>query len=305
MKIALASDLHLEFAPISLTNDQGADALILSGDIMVAKRLGDNDPLNLMGEATASHRFHTFMQECSERFPHVLYVAGNHEHYNGDYIVTLSKLKEKFAYLTNVHILDKEYVTIDDVTFIGGTLWTDMNKQDSYTLYSMKSMMNDFRIVKNSNRKVSRKVPLYRKGEDGKYLKNENGYMIEDGFIFKEDVSTFSPEDAVADHFKMIEYIKHVVSEMHDEKFVVIGHHAPSKLSIKPRYEHDTIMNGGYSSDLSEFMLDRPQIKVWTHGHTHDKFDYTIGSTRVICNPRGYKGYEESAEQFELQYFEV
>ena len=58
-------------------------------------------------------------------------------------------------------------------------------------------------------------------------------------------------------------------------------------------------MNGAYSSDLSEFILDNPEIKVWTHGHTHDNFDYMIGSTRIICNPRGYKGYEEQAEHFD------
>ena len=305
MKIALASDLHLEFGTISLTNDKNADVLILSGDIMVAERLGDCDLLNLMGEATTSFRFHTFMQECSERFPNVIYVAGNHEHYDGDYAITLSKLKEKFSYLKNVHILDKEQVTLNDITFIGGTLWTDMNKEDSLTLFHIKRAMNDFRIVENSNRMVSRKVPVYKKDQEGNYLKDENNYLIDDGFKFKQEVSTFSPEDAVEDHHKMMEYIKHVVAGMHDKKFVVVGHHAPSKMSTKPRYQHDTLMNGGYSSDLSEFMLDHPQIKVWTHGHTHDKFDYMIGSTRVICNPRGYIGYEDCADRFELEYFDV
>ena len=51
-------------------------------------------------------------------------------------------------------------------------------------------------------------------------------------------------------------------------------------------------MNGGYASDLSDFILDHPQIKLWTHGHMHQCFDYMIGSTRVVCNPRGYEGYE-------------
>jgi hypothetical protein len=58
-------------------------------------------------------------------------------------------------------------------------------------------------------------------------------------------------------------------------------------------------MNGGYSSDLEQFILDYPQIKVWTHGHTHDTFDYMIGQCRVICNPRGYVGYEERAQEFD------
>ncbi len=33
----------------------------------------------------------------------------------------------------------------------------------------------------------------------------------------------------------------------------------------------------GYSSDLNDFIMDHPQIKLWTHGHTHEDFDYMIG----------------------------
>jgi Icc-related predicted phosphoesterase len=88
-------------------------------------------------------------------------------------------------------------------------------------------------------------------------------------------------------------------------KVVVVGHHAPSNQSIKPKYRDDAIMNGAYSSDLSEFILDHPKIKFWIHGHTHDVFDYMIGPTRVLCNPRGYFGYEQRAYEFKLKYFEV
>jgi hypothetical protein len=58
-------------------------------------------------------------------------------------------------------------------------------------------------------------------------------------------------------------------------------------------------MNGAYSSDLNDFILDHPQIKLWTHGHTHEPFDYMIGSTRIVCNPRGYSGYEARADEFD------
>ena len=283
MKIALASDLHLEFGPISLEND-GADVLILSGDIIVANDLKERDVYNIKGYADRSNKFHTFFEECCSRFPHVIYVAGNHEHYHGDFKHTVEHLRTHLGYLRNLHILEREYVTIDDVTFIGGTLWTDMNNGDSLTLYHMRTMMNDFRIVKNSNREVN------FKDTEGK---------------FHTRTAKFCPEDAYEEHVKMKEFIRHVIEGLFDEKFVVVGHHAPSKQSTKPRYKEDTLMNGGYSSDLSEFMLDHPQIKLWTHGHTHDKFDYMIGSTRVLCNPRGYIGYEDCADRFTLEYVEV
>jgi hypothetical protein len=64
-------------------------------------------------------------------------------------------------------------------------------------------------------------------------------------------------------------------------------------------------MNGAYNSRLEDFILARPGIKLWTHGHTHEDFDYMIGSTRVVCNPRGYIDYEDRADHFKLKYVEV
>jgi hypothetical protein len=86
---------------------------------------------------------------------------------------------------------------------------------------------------------------------------------------------------------------------------VVCTHHAPSKSSEHPRYAHDTLMNGAYNSKLDNFIMDRPGIKLWTHGHTHEDFDYMIKSCRVVCNPRGYINYEDRADRFQLRVVEV
>ena len=269
MKIAICSDLHLEFDTISLENTENADVLILSGDICVAKNLTKKDNYDILDRFGRSEKWHKFFQECCERFPHVIYIMGNHEHYHGDYNDTVTILRGRLGYLANLHILDKEMVQFNDVSFICGTLWTDMNKEDSLTLLHMKGMMNDFRCVMNGGNR------------------------------------RFLPEDSVVDHREMLDYIRLMIEGKFDQKFVVVGHHSPSKASTHPRYADEQIMNGGYSSDLSEFILDHPQIKLWTHGHTHHKFDYMIGSTRIVCNPRGYIHYEPEADNFELQFIEV
>lgn len=310
MKIAVCSDIHLEFGPIELKNPGDVDVLVLSGDICVDVDLDMRDRRQTeMGFARKrSESFHDFFEKCGEEFPHVIYVAGNHEHYHGDYATTLGNLKRKLAYIKNLYVLDREVKKIDDVTFIGGTLWTDMNKEDPLTLFHMKSMMNDFRCVKNSNRSVYRTVPLYKK-KDGseEYELNEKGFMIEIGSKKKESPAIFSAEDAVEDHKKMVEFINVVTAQLGENtnKYVVCGHHAPSRQSTHPRYADDTLMNGGYSSDLEQLMLDRPCIKLWTHGHTHEPFDYYVGETRIVCNPRGYIGYESRASEFELKVVEV
>ena len=314
MKIAICSDIHLEFGDINLQNTDNADVLILGGDICVAADIGRPDKDNLF-EGARSHRITDFFKRCSFQFPHVIYIMGNHEHYNGDFATSGNKIKSMLEsnMLSNVYLLDKEIKTIDDVTFVGGTLWTDMNEHNEMTMNHVSQRMNDFRCVRNSLRMISRKVPIYELNagytEDGKngnkYLTRENGSYIEIGHKRKEEASHFSPEDAYDDHKKMIGYIQSVIEGKFDQKFVVVGHHAPSKLSTHPRYVHDTLMNGAYSSSLDDFIVDHPQVKLWTHGHTHEDFDYMIGSTRIVCNPRGYINYEGRADNFQLKTVEI
>lgn len=283
MKIALASDLHLEFQDINLKNTEGAEVLILSGDIMVADYMHDHpapDPYTPGGsmrdyghKMLMSIRFRDFLRRVSFEFPHVVYVAGNHEFYHGKWKGSIEDLRFQCAQLPNVHFLENDIWKHNDYTFIGCTLWTDCNNGDPLTLHCLSDMMNDFRIIRN----------------------DELGY------------TKLRPAHTLSRHVQSKQYIKNIVAEKGDEKFVVVGHHAPSKLSTHERYQHQvhSTMNGGYSSDLSEFIMERPQIKLWTHGHTHELFDYNIGDTRVVCNPRGYAGYEESADIFELKVVEV
>jgi len=275
MKINVISDLHLDFADLTLP---GGDVLILSGDVCEAKHVKkdmyNKDMVMLEHERKDQRpdRYYRFFEEECAKYREVVMVMGNHEHYGFQYQKTYAHIASQLP--DNVTLLENETHTIDDVVFVGATLWTDMNKGDSLTMFHMKSMMNDYRQVT----------------------------------MFNEAKSTYhrlTPERTVEDHHKSRMYIRDVVEANPTSKVVVVTHHAPSKASIKPKYAGDHLMNGAYSSDLSEFILDNPQIKLWTHGHTHDVFDYMIGSTRILCNPRGYQNYEERANQFKSDEFEI
>jgi hypothetical protein len=204
---------------------------------------------------------------------------GNHEHYDFDIAITYDRLKAELADLPNIHLLEKETWEHNGITFVGGTLWTDMNKDDDLTLWHCGRAMNDFRLIRNGNRGIS-----------------GGGYA-----------SRWSTEDSMEDHKKMLDYIKIATADYGGipRKFVVVTHHAPSSESIAECYKGDTLMNGAFASDLTDFILDRPQIKLWTHGHMHNKSDYMMGETRVVCNPRGYIGYESCANSFQLKYMEI
>jgi hypothetical protein len=40
-----------------------------------------------------------------------------------------------------------------------------------------------------------------------------------------------------------------------------------------------------FASNMENLILEI-QPRLWIHGH--DNYDYQIGKTRIICNPRGY-----------------
>jgi Icc-related predicted phosphoesterase len=46
-------------------------------------------------------------------------------------------------------------------------------------------------------------------------------------------------------------------------------------------------LNAGFITDLTRLIMQySPEL--WIHGHVHDSFDYRIGATRIVANPRGY-----------------
>jgi len=268
MKIKLVSDLHLEFSDCVITNNDNCDVLILGGDIMVAQDLHDHpEPPNTADQAAVAagiglgrrqekaQRFRDFFKRCSFQFPHVIYIMGNHEFYNGKFYAGIDYMRDEISKYPNIYMLEQDTKIIDDVVFVGGTLWTNMNRRDPLTMHAIEGMMNDFRIIRND----------------------------------KRSYAAMSALDVAVRHDRTLAYIKLMLQEHKDKKCVVVGHHSPSFQSVHEIYKTEYLMNGGYHSDLSEFILDHPQIKLWTHGHTHHPFDYVIGETRIVCNPRGYE----------------
>lgn len=278
MKIAIASDLHLEMGDINLQNIDSADVLILAGDIMVAQDLHDHpEPqvpyppsvISILGSRQRkAQEYRDFIKRVSFQFPHVVVIAGNHEFYHGKWLGSIDTLRAEYSKYPNIHYLERDVFSIDDVMFVGGTLWTNFNKADPITLHAVRDMMNDYRMIRHDGLGYTKLRPAHALGR------------------FRE---TF-------------EYFKLMVGDNKDKKIVVVSHMAPSFLSVHEMYKHEHVMNGAYYSDLSEFILDNPQIKLWTHGHMHNFSDYQIGDTRVVCNPRGYVGHDRPSQDVDPYY---
>lgn len=252
MRIHQMSDLHLEFNhSFRATNPCDADILMLNGDICVAKYL---TPTIDDHKQRIADIFLDFFRVASESYKWVLYIPGNHEHYHGTYVETAWILGEALKQFPNIIVLDNDFVWIDDCKFIGSTLWTDCGERSTLTMEYLKTYLNDFRIINYTNKPWKR----------------------------------FTPLQSAIEHSKALEYISEECDE--EQKVVIMTHHAPSWRSIHSNYKDSKYYFGnfGYFSKLDDFILERPQIKLWTHGHMHNNFDYMIGDTRVLCNPMGY-----------------
>lgn len=273
LKLAIASDLHLEICDLNLQNTVGADVLVLAGDIMVAADLHDHpepatpykpEIIKILGSRQRkASQYRDFIKRVSFQFPHVVVIGGNHEFYHGKWVQSIQTLRNEYGKYPNVHFLENDIVTIEGVTFVGGTLWTDLNRGDPYTVLAIADKMNDYRVIRNDT----------------------HGY------------SKLRPVNTLSRHRKTLDYFREVIDERVDQKIVVVSHMAPSSLSIHEKYKHETVLNGAYYSDLSEFILDRPQIVAWIHGHVHNDAEYEIGNTKILCHPRGYVGSERDSQE--------
>lgn len=274
MKITICSDLHLEFGDFPLIDAPETDVLVLAGDIFITFELTYLN--NLSGSTITglerAKRYFNFITKCCRLYKHVIFLMGNHEHYHGVFNSTARIIKDTFDHIENFHLLNNNVIEIDGTVFLGCTLWTNMNDEDSKTIEIIYEELNDYKRI-----------------------------MFDDELGIRD----FEPEDTIEEHRKSVTFLKNSVRDYVNQKIVVVTHHAPSKNSSHPRRNSDDALNAAYSSDLDSFILENPQIQYWIHGHTHKRYNYRVGETKIVCNPRGYLGIESLASKFQWLVVEV
>ena len=185
--------------------------------------------------------------------PPVLYVPGNHEFYHNAFPGLIDELRRK-ARGTHVHVLENEALEINGIHFFGSTLWSDMNLFGipETAMAAAASGMNDYQAIQSS---TTEKV--------------------------------LTPAETVGWHKQSVQKLEEFFTDHKDpEKSIVISHCTPSIQSLPERYRNNRLAPG-FASNMEDFIL-KHQPRLWIHGHTHDSFDYHIGDTRIVCNPRGY-----------------
>lgn len=204
----------------------------------------------------------------AKRFLHVLITYGNHEWYHSRVWGNEETYWKDKKLPANVHILTDDYKIIDDVVFIGATLWTDFNNADPIAMFHCRGGMNDYECIR-------------MEGDAGPYT----------------SIGTkLTPEHTLAAHYKSRKFIFNALHILRDtvRKSVVFTHHLPTEMSVPKRFKGDLLNHAFFSNIDEDIAFTGPDI--WFHGHTHDSVDYKLGETRIICNPFGYHASQVNKE---------
>lgn len=265
MNIHILSDLHRERFPF--TAQRGPwDLVILAGDI-------DEDT---RGIHWARHSF-----DCP-----VIYIAGNHEYFGGH----LERTRERLQRASDSHVqfLEESSTVLGGIRFLGVTAWTDFSSTGDRLRCTMatRKHFKDFQRIRAANARLSQ------------------------------------PYDFIERNLRAYQWLRAQLAQPFAGPTVVITHHAPSLKSMDqaskasgpacdapaptegtataqtgfqdlgrlshdslPNLDSDKILDGAFANRWDSLMNHAPVL--WVHGHTHVAVDYRLGSTRILCNPKG------------------
>jgi predicted phosphodiesterase len=191
----------------------------------------------------------------------IVFVAGNHEYYHHG-LTNERDSAPDHARAHRVAWLDDTAVVIGGVRFLGATLWTDFKlfgaTSQPLSMVAAAAAMSDYRAI----------------------AVRETGTL------------RITPADTLSLHLKSRAFLERELATAHDGPTVVVTHHCPHRTSVSEKYARDPV-TAAFASNLEPLIL-KYQPALWVHGHTHTSFDYHVGATRIVCNPKGY-GHENRA----------
>jgi Icc-related predicted phosphoesterase len=189
----------------------------------------------------------------------VVFVPGNHEFYDSTLAVARQNAR-RLCKALDVTLLDDCAAEIEGVRFVGGTLWTDFELNGT-AANVVERAMNEAR------------VSLADYGET----------RILDFDTYRQ----MKPQDTVEMHAATRAFLADAFLDPSAVPTVVVTHHAPHRGSLHVRYLNDPV-TPAFVSDMADCIRAWKPL-AWIHGHVHSSFDYFEGSTRIVCNPRGYR----------------
>lgn len=289
-RLHILSDLHLETGPYEIPADLDYHILVAAGDI---------------GPPALSVPWLAAINKP------VVYVFGNHEHWDTDLGEALAEAK-RLAAGTQVHVLEREEVVIFGVRFLGATYWTDIGRGNRWL--RAKARTRDYQRIRIAAW-LARNEARVRK-----FLARAGGYQpgdedCERAYAAIRRHGLFAHETSMLEHADAVRWLGRKLEQPFDGPTVVVTHHSPTYESLRrysgaheldyldPRHyqprseifgrlrDRDAATRiGCYASDDSRLLRRHAdRIALWVHGHLHEGLDFVDEGVRIVCNPRGYR----------------
>jgi len=242
MKFQLASDIHLEIIEIDTgfnPNDDETFKFIIEPQAPI---------LILAGDITAPHAKCTipFLNWCSRNFEHTFWVMGNHEYYTPIVMKKKDILENYRSYCPeNVHILDNQTYCLDNVLFVGTTLWSNIPEEDELEI---QHRINDYRMIYSAN-----------------------GRRI-------------TPQETRAKFHKNLQFIEDTIEANPDKQIVIITHHAPLNSGTSYAGYEGEPTNGAYATHIDLKQDSNVKYWLYGHTHHNaqiKKGNYMVMSNQL------------------------
>lgn len=262
--IQYASDLHVERLPLrvrpmmlaaELVPAPGAQVLVLAGDI------GRDCDGSLA----------TVLDYASTRWPHVVYVTGNHEYYGTeecparDFAVVDAAVAALVRTYPNVHLLTPDQPTWDfadaNIVFVGCTFWSDVDTNAA----GLRARNGDFKCTVATPAFIKALHRRHKTALAGALATTAVASADEDSAASSSSPSSSSP------------------------KVVVVTHHMPSLRLVADKYRGAE--NVSCFASPCEWLF--PGVTAWIYGHTHVTGSQVVDGCLCVVNALGYPGEQE------------
>lgn len=213
----------------------------------------DHDVLVLAGDINSSRWLETSFELFAQGgHKNIIYVPGNHEYYNS------SIFEAEREFLTAKFNIERKFPDVKVNILSPGCLVLDD------VVFIGGCLWTDF-----------------RKDWHAEHAAKKN---IADFTCIKD----FATHDAAGINFYQLQYFKKFYEIYKNKKIVFVSHFLPAYECISEKYRGANLLNNYFANDLGNWIVNLSNT-TWLFGHSHDHTDITIGTTRLVSNPLGYK----------------
>lgn len=214
------------------------------------------DVVFLAGDIHTKNRHEELIEQIPQ-WVEIYMVPGNHEYYDGDFDEVNTFLTGLQKQFDNFTFLNNKAAWLKDGTAVfGGTMFTD------FTLDGI--------------------------GEQW-FARHHAARGIADFGLIGRGNRNWTTADHEEQHAIFCKELQLWKKHTEGKRRIVMTHFMPTAIGTPAIYMNSSL-NPYFTQNMHQYM---PGIDYWFCGHGHDPRDVNIAGTRVLMNPRGYRGENE------------